>query len=71
MNDITGQSGGKPPRAGFRLDKGNGKIFGVCAGIGDYFGIDTMLVRIGFVAGALLGFGSFILIYLAIALIAD
>jgi phage shock protein PspC (stress-responsive transcriptional regulator) len=30
-----------------------------------------MLVRIGFVAGALLGFGSFILIYLAIALIAD
>lgn len=71
MNDITGQSGGKPPRAGFRLDKSNAKVFGVCAGIGDYFGIDTMLVRIGFVAGALLGFGSFILIYLAIALIAD
>ncbi|RNJ63505.1 MAG: PspC domain-containing protein [Porphyrobacter sp. IPPAS B-1204] len=71
MNDITGQSGGKPPRAGFRLDKSNGKIFGVCAGIGNHFGIDTMLVRIGFVAGALLGFGSFILIYLAIALIAD
>ena len=71
MNDITGQSGGKPPRAGFRLDKSNAKVFGVCAGIADYLGIDTMLVRIGFVAGALLGFGSFILIYLAIALIAD
>lgn len=71
MNDITGRSGGKPPRAGFRLDKTNGKIFGVCAGIGDYFGIDPMLVRIGFAAGALLGFGSFILIYLAVALIAD
>jgi phage shock protein PspC (stress-responsive transcriptional regulator) len=55
----------------FRLDKTNGKIFGVCAGIGDYFGIDPMLVRIGFAAGALLGFGTFILIYLAVALIAD
>ncbi len=71
MNDITGRPGGKPPRAGFRLDKSSGRIFGVCAGIGNYFGIDTMLVRIGFVAGALLGFGSFILIYLAVALIAD
>lgn len=71
MNDITDRPGSKPPSAGFRLDKNNGKVFGVCAGIGNYFGVDTMLVRIGFVAGALLGFGSFILIYLAIALIAD
>jgi len=43
----------------------------VCAGTAAYFGIDPLLVRIGFVAGTLLGFGSFILIYLAIALIAD
>jgi phage shock protein PspC (stress-responsive transcriptional regulator) len=71
MTNITGPAGGKPPSRGFRLDKTNGKIFGVCAGIADHFGIDAMLVRIGFVAGALLGFGSFILIYLAIALIAD
>lgn len=71
MNDITDRPAGKPPRGDFRLDKSNGKVFGVCAGIGNYFGVDTMLVRIGFVAGALLGFGSFILIYLAIALIAD
>jgi phage shock protein C len=71
MNNITNNSGGKPPRAGFRLDKTNGKVFGVCAGIADHFGIDAMLVRIGFVLGTLLGFGSFILIYLAIALIAD
>ena len=33
--------------------------------------IDPTLSGIGFVAGSLLGFGSFILIYLAIALIAD
>jgi phage shock protein PspC (stress-responsive transcriptional regulator) len=71
MNNVTRHSEGKPPRAGFRIDKTNAKVFGVCAGIADYFGIDPMLVRIGFVAGTLLGFGTFLLIYLAIALIAD
>lgn len=70
MNDIL-SGGSKPPSAGFRLDKGNAKVFGVCAGIGNHFGLDPLLVRIGFVAGTLLGFGSFLLIYLAIALIAD
>ena len=70
MNDIMGTSGSKPPRAGFRLDKRQGKVFGVCAGIGNYFGIDTMLVRVGFVLATLLGFGSPVLIYLAVALIA-
>jgi len=71
MTNITHTPGGKPPRASFRLDKTNGKVFGVCAGIGDYFGIDTMLVRIGFVAATLFGFGAPVLIYLAVALIAD
>ncbi len=71
MTNVTRNPDGKPPRAGFRLDKTNAKVFGVCAGIGDYFGIDTMLVRIGFVAAALFGFGTPVLIYLAIALIAD
>lgn len=55
----------------FRLDRTNGKLLGVCAGISRYFGIDATWVRIAFVLGTLLGFGSFILIYLAIALIAD
>ena len=71
MSNLTNTPGSKPPRAGFRLDKTNSKVFGVCAGIGDYFGIDTMLVRIGFVAATLLGVGAPVLIYLAIALIAD
>lgn len=71
MTNITNSPGGKPPRAGFRLDKTNGKVFGVCAGIGDYFGIDTMLVRIGFVAATFFGMGSPVLIYVAIALIAN
>ncbi len=71
MNNITNSPGGKPPRANFHLDKSNAKVFGVCAGIADYFGIDAMLVRIGFVATTLFGFGAPVLIYLAVALIAD
>ncbi|HAU21272.1 MAG TPA: recombinase RecF [Erythrobacter sp.] len=72
MSPITPQpSGGPPVREGFHLDKTNGKVFGVCSGIANYFGIDTTLVRVGFVLGTLIGFGSLILVYLAIALIAD
>lgn len=55
----------------FRLDKINGKLAGVCAGIADYFGVDVTLVRILFVVGTLIGFGSLLLIYIAIALIAN
>ncbi|MEO0032773.1 MAG: hypothetical protein RIS94_2531 [Pseudomonadota bacterium] len=56
---------------GFRLDKARGKVFGVCAGIADYFDVDVTLVRIAWVAGTLLGFGSLLLIYLIVALVAD
>ena len=42
----------------------NRMIFGVCAGLAEFFGIDPTVVRLVFVAGALLGFGSFVLIYL-------
>jgi phage shock protein C len=55
----------------FRLDRQSKKIFGVCSGIAAYFGLDVTLVRIAFVLGALLGFGSLFLVYIAIALIAD
>ena len=30
-------------------------VGGVCAGLGDFFGIDPVLVRLGFVAAILLG----------------
>ncbi|MGB3797314.1 MAG: PspC domain-containing protein [Alteraurantiacibacter sp.] len=55
----------------FRLDHANGKIAGVCGGIAKYFGMDPLIVRIIFAVGAVAGFGSFILIYLAIWLLAD
>ncbi len=55
----------------FRLDRTNGKFMGVCGGIANYFGWDANLVRIGFALGTIFGFGSLILVYFAIGLIAD
>ncbi|HZF45057.1 MAG TPA: PspC domain-containing protein [Sphingomonadaceae bacterium] len=55
----------------FRLDRTNAKLMGVCGGIGEFAGIDPTLVRIGFVATTLLGFGAPVVLYLAIGLIAD
>lgn len=55
----------------FRLDRADAKVAGVCGGIANYFGMDALIVRLIFVAGTLIGFGSFALIYLAIWLLAD
>jgi phage shock protein PspC (stress-responsive transcriptional regulator) len=49
--------------------RNNRMIAGVCAGLADFFGIDTTVVRLVFVAGALLGFGSFILIYIVMFIV--
>ena len=57
--------------AKFRLDKADGKIAGVCGGIARYLGVNPLIVRAIFLVGAIAGFGSFILIYLAIWLLAD
>lgn len=66
VRDIT-----PAPRRGFHLDKANAKLMGVCSGIASSFGWDVTLVRVGFVAGTLLGFGSLLVVYLAIGLLAD
>lgn len=72
MNDLKFREDNTVrPSNKFGLDRRNGKLMGVCSGISRYFGIDATWVRVAFVLGTLLGFGSFILIYLAIALIAD
>ncbi len=44
----------------------NRLIFGVCGGLGEFFGIDTNIVRVVFVLGTLFDFGTFLLVYLAI-----
>lgn len=54
-----------------RLTKsvGNKMISGVCAGIANYFEWDPTLVRILFVLGAFVFFGSTILLYLILVFI--
>ncbi len=54
----------------FLVNKSEAKIMGVCAGIANYMGWDTTLVRVAFVAAAIFGVGSPILIYLLIGFIA-
>lgn len=49
----------------------NKKISGVCGGLAEYFNIDPTLVRIVFVAGTIFSSGTFILLYIALALILD
>jgi phage shock protein C len=53
------------------LNKANKKILGVCAGLSDWSGIDTTIIRVAFVLTTLVGFGSPILIYIALGLILD
>lgn len=54
----------------FRLNKSEGKIMGVCAGLADYTGIDLMLIRILTVLLTLCGVGSTIILYLLVGMIA-
>jgi len=54
----------------FRLNKSEGKVMGVCAGLADYTGIDLMLIRVLTVLLTVCGVGSTIILYLIVALIA-
>jgi phage shock protein C len=49
--------------------RSNRMIAGVCAGLGDFFGIDPTLVRLIFMLGVILGFGSFGFVYLVMLFI--
>lgn len=44
------------------------KLFGVCGGIAEFFGLDSTLIRVGWVIAAL-AFGSGILAYIIVACI--
>ncbi len=62
----------KDKKRSLMRDVGHGKVAGVCAGIADFFGLEVWLVRIAFVAAALLtGFGLPVLVYIALWLILD
>lgn len=42
----------------------NRMIGGVCAGIGEFFGIDATVIRLLFVFGVIFGWGSMLVVYL-------
>ncbi|MDX1741272.1 MAG: PspC domain-containing protein [Rhodothermales bacterium] len=66
--EATETSKARPAKR--KLEKSrNKKIFGVCAGIADYFGIDPTLVRIAFVVGTIATQGPFLLAYLVLAMV--
>ncbi len=45
----------------------NSVFLGVCGGLGEYFNIDPVLVRVLFVLAFIFGFGSPLLIYIILA----
>ncbi len=47
----------------------NRMLAGVCSGLGEFFGIDPTVIRLVFVAGTLLGFGSFVLVYIVLFIV--
>lgn len=49
-----------------RTDK---KIAGVCGGLAKHLGISSTIIRLLFVAAIILGWGSFILVYIALAFV--
>lgn len=49
--------------------KDNAVIFGVLGGLGDYFGIDPVLLRVVVVVATFIGVGSTVPIYLLLALV--
>jgi phage shock protein C len=59
-------------RTKFYVDKVNGKMSGVCAGIADYTGVEVMWIRIGTVMLTLLGgFPWTVIAYFLIAWMAE
>lgn len=58
-------------RTRFYLDKRNKRFLGVCAGVADYFGVEAVWVRLGFVATMLFMFPPIFFIYFAVGWIAD
>jgi phage shock protein C len=58
-------------RTRFYLDKQHAKFLGVCAGIADYTGIDTLWVRISVIVLTLLTFPWLLIAYFLTAWLAD
>ena len=58
-------------RTKFYLDKRNKKFLGVCSGVADYFGVEPLWVRLGFLAVMFFMFPPILFMYFAVAWFAD
>lgn len=58
----------KDPKRLYKDNK-NGKIFGVCSGLADYFGVDVTLIRLVALVLIFMSAGTAILAYFAAALV--
>ena len=56
--------------ARFTLNRSEGNVMGVAAGLADYTGIDPTLIRLGFVAATLLTGPLMLLLYVIAAWVA-
>jgi phage shock protein C len=59
------------PRTRFYRDKQHSKFMGVCAGIADYTGVNSLWVRLGFIALIFMTGGSILPFYFLAGLLAD
>jgi phage shock protein C len=57
-------------RRPFELNRSEGKVLGVCAGIADHFDMDATLVRVGMALAILLTFPVMLFAYFILAAIA-
>jgi len=55
--------------SGLAKSRTDSKLFGVCGGVAKYLGINSTLLRIGFLMAFFLSSGSFFLLYLAMAFV--
>ena len=58
-------------RTKYYLDKRNKKVLGVLAGVADYFGVDTLWIRLGFVVMMFIVFPPVFFLYFVVAWLAE
>ena len=54
----------------FLINRGDGKIMGVAAGLADYTGVDPTIIRLSFIAATLLTGPVMVLLYVLAGLLA-
>ncbi len=71
MNTSRRHEHTRPPQNKLLRDRDNGMIFGVCAGLADYFGFNVKLTRVCVALAAFFFFPTVIVVYVILGLILD